>query len=61
MKVYWWQSGLHLQPEDRAEDEALILLVDKLKLARVDHKIPTGPVQANLGNKDSIVGMHKLS
>ncbi len=32
MKVFWWQCGLHIEPEKSEESEALILLVDRLGL-----------------------------
>ena len=32
MKVFWWQCGLHIEPESKEESKALILLVDSLGL-----------------------------
>jgi hypothetical protein len=32
MKVFWWQVGLHIEPENDDERKALILLYDSLKL-----------------------------
>jgi hypothetical protein len=59
MKVYWWQGGLHLQPENEKESEALGLLTDSLNLVNVDHGVPRGP-DTHRGNEDSIVAMHEL-
>jgi hypothetical protein len=62
MKVFWWQNGLHIQPEDKAEDDALMLLVGKLKIVEAAHEIGDGTVRhIHLDNHDSIVAVNKLS
>lgn len=32
MKVFWWQAGLHLEPETNEEREALVSLVNSVKM-----------------------------
>jgi hypothetical protein len=32
MKVFWWQGGLHAEPETKEEQKALVLLLDSMKL-----------------------------
>ena len=34
MRVYWWQGGLHAEPENEVETEALMVLLDGLKAGR---------------------------
>jgi hypothetical protein len=43
MKVFWWQGGLHLEPELSTESEALKVLTDNLKLVDISQDVPTGP------------------
>lgn len=31
MKVFWWQGGLHLEPENKTETDALTLLWEAKK------------------------------
>ena len=35
MKVFWWQAGLHFEPETGEERRALALLLDSAKLGSV--------------------------
>jgi hypothetical protein len=34
MRVFWWQGGLHLQPESDVETEALIVLLQSFRYER---------------------------
>lgn len=34
MKIYWWQGGLHAEPENAVETEALMVLLDAVKYER---------------------------
>ena len=34
MKVFWWQGGLHAEPENEVETEALLVLSNGLKYER---------------------------
>jgi hypothetical protein len=31
MRVFWWQGGLQIQPENPVETEAILVLLDGLK------------------------------
>jgi hypothetical protein len=35
MKVFWWQCGLHIEPENKEESAALQLLVDGIKMTSI--------------------------
>lgn len=35
MKVFWWQCGLHIEPETKEENAALCLLIDSAKLTSI--------------------------
>ena len=50
MKIFWWQAGLHIEPENFAEIEALILLWDSTK------KTSIGAEGAGSGRKTSGCG-----
>ena len=32
MRVFWWQDGLHFEPETKEERTALALLLDSIKV-----------------------------
>ena len=34
MRVFWWQGGLQLQPENEVETEAMLVLLANLKYER---------------------------
>lgn len=34
MKVFWWQGGLHAEPESPVETEALLVLMENLRYER---------------------------
>jgi hypothetical protein len=44
MKVFWWQAGLHIQPEDKKEAELLVGFVESLKFVDINQGVPTGPI-----------------
>ena len=35
MKVFWWQCGLHIEPESNEEHAALCLLLDTVKFTSI--------------------------
>jgi hypothetical protein len=35
MKIFWWQNGLHFEPETNEEHKALAMLLDSAKVADV--------------------------
>jgi hypothetical protein len=47
MKVYWWQGGLHAEPESPIETEALLVLLENLRYERppeIDDPRTAGPI-----------------
>ncbi len=36
MRVFWWQQGLHIEPENQQEASMLVALVDGLKFGRAE-------------------------
>jgi hypothetical protein len=62
MKVYWWQAGLHFEPESESDSTALTVLSKSLKLIQIDEEIVAGPIgSTDLGNEESVVGVNKVS
>ena len=59
MKVYWWQGGLHLEPESRSEAEALDLVASNLHAVQINEGAATGPVLGNLCDQKPIVSVHE--
>lgn len=50
MRIFWWQGGLHAQPENDAETEAMLVLLDALKYERPSEcDGPTTPGISNAG------------
>ncbi len=60
MKVYWWQGGVHVEPENGDERRTLSELVKALqtglKIIDLGHAIPDGPV-LDLDDKKPVVGV----
>lgn len=59
MKVFWWQTGLHIEPENKKEFQALLTLSESLNLVDVGQRVPGCPV-ANSGNQQSIASVNEL-
>jgi hypothetical protein len=70
MHVFWWQHGLHLQPDNQEEANQLVRLVEGIKFGRPDElaiepilklvvadaeDVPRGVTPGNLNNKKGIV------
>lgn len=59
MRKYWWNGGLHFEPETDREREALLVLGESLNLVEVDQGIPTGPIGiGEFVHEKSVVGVH---
>lgn len=54
MKIYWWQGGLHIEPENEQEVAALGLIGSNL--VNVDEGVPTGPIDES-NNQKTVVGV----
>ena len=61
MKVYWWQAGLHFEPESELDSVALTVLAKSLNLVDVDEQIVTGPIVGNLGHEKPVLHMDERS
>jgi hypothetical protein len=59
MKVFWWQTGLHVEPENSEEFEALRIVTRRLEIADLEQAVPGSPI-ADSGNQDSVGGVDKL-
>lgn len=57
MKVYWWQGGLHLQPESDVEAEALNVVMNGVRYERPpendDPRTARTPDASALGEAES--------
>ena len=63
MRVFWWQGGLHAQPESDVETEALLVLMHDLKIGRpvdglTDHPVVGAASVDDLGGDDQLGGHH---
>ena len=68
MKVYWWQRGVHLDPESREERSALYAITESLKqfkslkVIHLRDKVRTGDVIIREGNdEEPIVSVEQSS
>ena len=43
IRVFWWQGGLHLEPQTDEQRELLVSLQRVLELAEFDHQVHAGP------------------
>lgn len=44
MKIFWWQAGVHVEPENKAERKWLYAMTQMLKRGDINIKEPTTPV-----------------
>jgi len=42
MRVFWWQEGLHIEPETKEERAALVLLFDGFRKSTVSESAMIG-------------------
>jgi hypothetical protein len=61
MKIFWWQGGLHIEPESKAEHEAIKILAESLNLVHVNPRLETGPITGNLCHDNTVIAVHELS
>lgn len=60
MKVYWWQAGVHIEPESQEERKALYKTMGNLNLIDLRDKVQTGPsVSIDLDDQQPVVGVDK--
>ena len=56
MKIYWWQGGVHIEPESAKEREALCKFTELLDVVRVCDGVERSPIGAvETGNQQSVI------
>lgn len=61
MKIYWWQAGLHFEPQTEEEFKALTDLSELFHFTEFGEKVESGPIcSANLIDENSVLGVHIL-
>ena len=50
MKIFWWQGGLHVEPENDDERKALLTLSNTLDGVDLGQELLSGPSNAIDGN-----------
>jgi hypothetical protein len=58
MKLYWWQNGLHLEPESKKEFDALGVLMKELHFLNIDQDFVACPVNGDLADEQSVVDVN---
>lgn len=53
MKVFWWQGGLHAEPETAEEGKAMRLLYDSIKRTSIAADGDDGPKQCTGGGRST--------
>ncbi len=46
LRVFWWQGGLHFEPQTDEQRNLLIGLGRLLELAQLDHQVHSGPTRS---------------
>ena len=62
MRIYWWQGGLHIEPESNSDTELLVVGYDLLHCLRIGHEVvssPTGSIQG--GYKEPVINTDEVS
>jgi hypothetical protein len=58
MKVFWWQAGLHFEPENDEDSTALLVLSACLKFSDTDKRFPTSPIGlTDFADQEPVVSM----
>lgn len=60
MKVFWWQGGVHIEPENDEDRVALLAITAVLPWngIRVGNEVPTGPAgSVKLSDEKAVVGV----
>lgn len=60
MKVFWRQTGLHIEPENKKEFAALMLVYSTLNRVDVNEGVPRSPV-ANSCNQQTVRVVNKFT
>ena len=58
MRIYWWQAGLHMQPESKEDHEALVSyyhMLERVKLGHVREKVPAYRGRGKESDKENVV------
>lgn len=59
IRVFWWQGGLHIEPQTDEQRALLVGLWKMLDGVRVDHEVHTGPICAvERRDEQPVIGVH---
>jgi hypothetical protein len=59
MRVFWWQGGLHVEPNGPIELAALKVLCEGLNVGELSHEVHGGPIAAiPVHDQQAVAGVH---
>jgi hypothetical protein len=62
VKIFWWQAGLHFEPENQSDFELLQNISASLDVVEIGQKVITGPIRgSDFRDEKPVVGVDKLS
>jgi hypothetical protein len=56
MKIYWWQGGLHVEPESREDTEALMRIWGARRISVASQELDEGSTGVVLEKPLNIIG-----
>ncbi len=61
MRVFWWQGGVHIEPETDEQRTLLVGLLAALDAVRIGHEVvPSGIRAIEFTDQQPVVGIHEL-
>jgi hypothetical protein len=61
IRVFWWQGGLHLEPQTDEQRELLVSLCRFLELAKLGHQVHSSPAATvEFSDEQAVVAVHEL-
>jgi hypothetical protein len=61
MRIFWWQAGLHVEPESDHERTALLVLSESLNISGIKKQIVESPISIVEGNdQQAVASIDKL-
>ena len=56
MKIYWWQGGVHIEPESAKERESLCNFTEHLNISQIGPGIERSPIgTVETGDQQSVI------
>ena len=60
IRVFWWQGGIHIEPQTDEQRILLVGLLDALQGVRVHHEVHAGPVLVvETLHEQAVIPVHK--